>query len=63
MLAEFQKFLNDESGDFIEWAVRIIILLMAVVLALSAVGGELKRTYEDILNWINCARTGTCQQG
>lgn len=61
MLAEFQKFLNDESGDFIEWAVRIIILLMAVVLALTAVGGELKKTYEDILNWISCARTGTCQ--
>jgi len=60
MLAEIQKFLNDESGDFIEWAVRIIILLMAVVIALTAVGGELRQTYEDILHWINCARTGTC---
>ena len=61
MLAEFQKFLNDESGDFIEWAVRIIILLMAVVLALTAVGGELTDTYNAIKDWINCARTGTCQ--
>jgi Flp pilus assembly pilin Flp len=61
MLAEFQRFFKDESGDFIEWAVRIIILLMAVVLALTAVGGELKQTYQDIKNWIYCARTGTCQ--
>jgi len=61
MLAEFQKFLKDESGDFIEWAVRIIILLMAVVVVLTAVGQELTQTYQDIKQWIYCARTRTCQ--
>jgi Flp pilus assembly pilin Flp len=60
MSTEFQKFLKDESGDFIEWAVRIIILLMAVVLALTAVGDELKTTYNEIKRWIICAREGNC---
>jgi Flp pilus assembly pilin Flp len=61
MLCELQKFLKDEAGaEFIEWAAVVIILLMAVLVALRAVGVELTATYEDIKAWIQCARTGNC---
>ncbi|HID86786.1 MAG TPA: hypothetical protein EYP55_05330 [Anaerolineae bacterium] len=62
MLREFQRFLKDESGpELVEWAVVTIILLVATVLILRAVGGALTKTYTDIRDWIDCVRTGgTC---
>ena len=41
MSVKFQKFLNDESGDFIQWAVLLGILLAIGVPLLLVVGGQL----------------------
>jgi Flp pilus assembly pilin Flp len=59
MMREFQRFLKDESGpELVEWAVVTIILLVATVIILRAVGGSLNETYQDIKAWIDCVRTG-----
>ena len=59
MMREFQRFLKDESGpELVEWAVVTIILLVATVIILRAVGVSLNETYTDIKAWIDCVRTG-----
>lgn len=65
MMQELKRFLSDESGpELVEWAVVTIILLVATVLILRAVGNALKLTYQDIQAWIDCVRTGgACPQG
>jgi Flp pilus assembly pilin Flp len=64
MVQEFKRFLHDESGpELVEWAVVTIILLVATVLVLRAVGEALNLTYTDIQAWIDCVRTGSaCPQ-
>ena len=59
MILELQRFWKDEAGpELVEWAVVTIILLVATIFVLRAVGDELKATYELIKDWINAARTG-----
>jgi len=41
MSVKLQEFLNDESGDFIQWAVLLGILLAIGVPLLLVVGGQL----------------------
>ena len=41
MSVKLQEFLNDESGDFIQWAVLLGILLAIGVPLLLIVGGQL----------------------
>jgi len=51
MLREWQRFLRDESGpELVEWAVVTIILLLATVPVLIAIGDELKRIFTNVLN-------------
>ncbi|HIC92813.1 MAG TPA: hypothetical protein EYP09_00985 [Anaerolineae bacterium] len=51
MFREWQRFLRDESGpELVEWAVVTIILLLATVPVLIAIGDELKRIFTNVLN-------------
>ena len=51
MLREWQRFWKDESEpELVEWAVVTIILLLATVPVLIAIGDELKRIFTNVLN-------------
>ena len=52
MSVKFQKFLNDESGDFIQWAVLLGILLAIGVPLLIVVGGQLGEILEKIRDFL-----------
>lgn len=57
MVRELQRFLDDEAGaEFVEWAVIAIVLLLAVVIIMQAVGQSLKDTFSDIKKWIDAAK-------
>lgn len=59
MLQELRRFLRDEAGpELVEWAVVTIILLVATIVILRAVGDELKATYEAVKNYLHAVRTG-----
>ncbi|HIC92812.1 MAG TPA: hypothetical protein EYP09_00980 [Anaerolineae bacterium] len=59
MLRELRRFWKDEAGpELVEWAVVTIILLVATIFVLRAVGDELNATYDLIKRWIEAARTG-----
>jgi Flp pilus assembly pilin Flp len=50
MIQELRSFWQDEAGsEFVEWAVVTIVLLLATVTVLTAIGDELKQLYTDIL--------------
>ena len=51
MIRELKRFLRDESGpELIEWAVVVVILILATFAILQLIGGELSRIYNVILN-------------
>ena len=51
MIEELKRFLRDESGpELIEWAVVVVILILATFAILQLIGGELSRLYNVILN-------------
>ena len=51
MIEELKRFLRDESGpELIEWAVVVVILILATFAILQLIGGELSRIYNVILN-------------
>jgi len=51
VIEELQRFLRDEAGpELVEWAVVTIVLLAATVLVLIAIGDELKRIFQGILD-------------
>ena len=50
-MQELKRFLRDESGpELIEWAVVVVILILATFAILQLIGGELSRIYNVILN-------------
>jgi len=50
MLDEFQRFLADDSGpELVEWAVVTVVLLLATVLILVAIGDVLGARFRCIL--------------
>lgn len=50
MLDEFRRFLYDDSGpELVEWAVVTVILLLATVLILGAIGDALSARFKCIL--------------
>jgi Flp pilus assembly pilin Flp len=58
MLGELKRFWNDEQGaEFVEWAVVVIILLVAAVIAYTIVGDELEAILDDIRAWLAAVRT------
>lgn len=49
MVQEFKRFLMDDSGpELVEWSVVTVILLIATVLILGAIGDELTNIYNQI---------------
>jgi len=59
VLQELRRFLRDEAGpELVEWAVVTIILLVATIVILRAVGDELTATYEAIRDYLTAVRTG-----
>jgi Flp pilus assembly pilin Flp len=54
-----KTFWNDESGaEFVEWAVVVIILLVAAVVVYRLVGDELANILEKIADYLEAVRTG-----
>ncbi len=59
MIRELQRFWGDESGaEFVEWAVVVIILLVAAVVVYRLVGDELALILERIAAYLEAVRTG-----
>lgn len=59
MFGELKTFWQDESGaEFVEWAVVVIILLVAAVVTYRLVGQRLREILEDIEAWLIAVRTG-----
>lgn len=59
MLRELKRFWNDEQGaEFVEWAVVVIILLVAAVIAYTTVGEELRLILVRIQDWLIAVREG-----
>jgi len=51
MSGELERFLRDENGaELVEWAVVTLILLAASVVALTAIGDEVYRILNNILD-------------
>jgi len=51
MFEELERFFKDEVGaELVEWAVVTMILLVASVAVLIAIGDELERIFTSILN-------------
>jgi len=50
MFRELERFWHDESGpELIEWAAVVVILLLATILILGAIGDRLTDIYNEIL--------------
>ena len=50
MLRELQRFYKDESGpELVEWAVVLLILILATFAILKLIGDELTVSYNRIL--------------
>ncbi len=50
MFRELKRFWHDESGpELIEWAAVVVILLLATILILGAIGDRLTDIYNEIL--------------
>ncbi len=50
-MREIRRFLSDETGpELVEWAIVTVILVLATVLILSAIGTELGDIYQSILD-------------
>jgi len=50
MMRELRRFWTDESGpELIEWAAVVVILLLATILILGAIGDQLSAIYKEIL--------------
>jgi len=59
MMKELERFWKDESGaEFVEWAVVVIILLVAAVVVYRLVGDELALILERIAAYLEAVRTG-----
>jgi Flp pilus assembly pilin Flp len=59
-MKEVMRFWNDEQGaEFVEWAVVVIILLVAAVIAYVTVGDELEEILVDIQGWLAYVREGS----
>ena len=57
-MAQLRRFWNDESGaEFVEWAVVVIILLVAAVVTYQAIGVELRAILEAIVGWLEDVQT------
>ena len=53
MLKEFKRFVQDDSGpELIEWAVVTVILLLATILILGAIGDSLSTIYNKIFGFL-----------
>jgi Flp pilus assembly pilin Flp len=60
MLGELRTFWNDEQGaEFVEWAVVVIILLVAAVVVYRLVGSELADLLRKIADYLVAVREGT----
>lgn len=60
MLGELRTFWNDEQGaEFVEWAVVVIILLVAAVVVYRLVGDELADLLQKIADYLVAVREGT----
>ena len=58
-MQELKRFLRDESGpELIEWAVVVVILILATFAILQLIGGELSRIYNVILNTLKGIGSG-----
>jgi len=50
-MRELRRFLSDESGpELVEWAIVTVILVLATVLILGAIGNQLGDMYQKILD-------------
>jgi len=50
-MRELRRFLSDESGpELVEWAIVTVILVLATVLILGAIGTQLSAMYQRILD-------------
>jgi Flp pilus assembly pilin Flp len=64
MMRELKRFWNDEQGaEFVEWAVVVIILLVAAVIAYVTVGDELEAILVRIQEWLIAGREGSGYPG
>ncbi|MGD9029281.1 MAG: hypothetical protein PVG25_05670 [Anaerolineae bacterium] len=60
MLEELRTFWSDEQGaEFVEWAVVVIILLVAAVIVYRLVGEELASILDKIAAYLVAVRDGT----
>jgi len=59
MKKELERFWKDESGaEFVEWAVVVIILLVAAVVVYRLVGERLAEILQRIADYLVAVRTG-----
>jgi Flp pilus assembly pilin Flp len=64
MMRDLKRFWNDEQGaEFVEWAVVVIILLVAAVIAYVTVGDELEQILVRIQEWLRAVREGSGYPG
>jgi len=57
MMRELEKLWKDESGaEFVEWAVVVIILLVAALLAYQTIGRKLNDILQAIWDWLDQAQ-------
>lgn len=56
MLHELRRFHDDESGEIVDWAVVVVILLAAAVPVLVLIGDALRDKYCQVLETLG----GSC---
>jgi Flp pilus assembly pilin Flp len=61
-MRELRRFLFDESGpELVEWAIVTVILVLATVLILGAIGTQLTAMYQRILDLLRGIGTTPAQ--
>ena len=61
-MRELRRFMSDEKGpELVEWAIVTVILVLATVLILGAIGTQLTAMYQRILDLLRGIGTTPAQ--
>ena len=61
-MRELRRFMSDEKGpELVEWAIVTVILVLATVLILGAIGSQLTTMYQRILDLLRGIGTTPAQ--
>ena len=61
-MRELRRFMSDEKGpELVEWAIVTVILVLATVLILGAIGRQLTTMYQRILDLLRGIGTTPAQ--